>query len=42
MANKSATAFAGIPSDARIMMIVTILALGTEGIAMEAIDVRRL
>ena len=42
MANNKATASAGIPSDVRIIMIVTILALGTDGIAIEAIVVNRL
>ena len=42
MASNSATPSAGLPIDVKIMMIVTMPALGTDGIAIEAILVRRL
>ena len=35
-ANNNATAFTGMFMDVKIMMIVTILELGTDGIAMDA------
>ena len=42
MASSSATPSAGLPIDVKIIMIVTMPALGTDGIAIDAILVRRL